>query len=43
MASNKPRPDGVPEENVYNRFHWTLYPAILGAVAAVYLLITAGG
>jgi tetrahydrodipicolinate N-succinyltransferase len=43
MAGNKPRPDHVPEENVYNGVHWMVlvtYLAAIGGVAA--LLVNAG-
>jgi hypothetical protein len=43
MAGNKPRPDHIPEENVYNGVHWMVlltYLAAIGGVAA--LLMNAG-
>ena len=43
MAASKPRPDHVPEENVYNGVHWMIvvtYVAAIGGVAA--LLMNAG-
>ena len=43
MAASKPRPDHVPEENVYNGVHWKIvatYVAAIGGVAA--LLMNAG-
>ncbi len=43
MASTKPRPDSVPEENVYNGVHWLViltYIAAIGGVAA--LMMNAG-
>ncbi|HBP58843.1 MAG TPA: hypothetical protein DD668_04615 [Alphaproteobacteria bacterium] len=43
MAGNKPRPDHIPEENVYNGVHWMVlltYIAAIGGVAA--LLMNAG-
>ena len=43
MSGNKPRPDHVPEENVYNGVHWMIlvtYLAAIGGVAA--LLVNAG-
>ena len=43
MASPKPRPDNVPEENVYNGVHWLViltYIAAIGGVAA--LMMNAG-
>ncbi|MGC6484047.1 MAG: hypothetical protein ACON4P_00095 [Candidatus Puniceispirillales bacterium] len=42
MASSKDRPENVPEENVYDKVHWTLYLAIIGVIAALYLLVQAG-
>ena len=38
MASKsdvKPRPAGVPEENVYNTTHWTIYVGYGIAVLAI--------
>ena len=43
MAATKPRPDNVPEENVYNGVHWLViltYIAAIGGVAA--LMMNAG-
>ena len=43
MAATKPRPDNVPEENVYNGVHWLViltYVAAIGGVAA--LMMNAG-
>jgi len=43
MATSKPRPDHVPEENVYNGVHWMViltYVAAIGGVAV--LLVNAG-
>ena len=43
MAVTKPRPDNVPEENVYNGVHWLViltYIAAIGGVAA--LMMNAG-
>ena len=43
MAGNKPRPDHIPEENVYNGVHWMVlltYIAAIGGVAV--LLVNAG-
>jgi hypothetical protein len=37
----KKRPKGVPEENVYLRTHWTLYIAMLAAIATLYFILTA--
>lgn len=43
MAATKPRPDNVPEENVYNGVHWLViltYIAAIGGVTA--LMMNAG-
>ena len=40
MASKK-RPSGVPEENVYDKLHWSIVIAMLMAIAALYLLVSA--
>ena len=43
MAGSKPRPDHIPEENVYNGVHWLVlltYIAAIGGVTA--LLVQAG-
>ena len=43
MAGNKPRPDHIPEENIYNGVHWMVlltYIAAIGGVAV--LLVNAG-
>ena len=42
MAKAKQRPKGVPEENVYNRLHWTHYLVLLASAGALYLIINAG-
>ena len=42
MAEHKPKPHGVPDENVYANIHWTLYIALLAVIAALYLLVVAG-
>ena len=42
MASNieqKSRPEGVPEENVYNTTHWTIYLGYGVAVLAIAALL----
>lgn len=36
------RPDSVPEENVYNNLHWTLYLMFIAFAASLYLIINAG-
>lgn len=43
-ASNaKPRPDHVPEENVYEKLHWLVIVTYLcAAVAVATMLINAG-
>lgn len=42
MASTNERPLHIPEENVYDKVHWTLYLAIIGVIAGLYLLVQAG-
>ena len=42
-SAQKPRPDHVPEENVYEKTHWLMIVAFLVAIVAVYLLITNAG
>jgi hypothetical protein len=44
MASKttKQRPAGVPEENVYNRMHWTIIVALIASAVALYLIVMAG-
>ena len=39
-SSQKPRPSGVPEENVYTSVHWMIVLTYIGAAAAIYLLIS---
>ena len=39
-SSQKPRPSGVPEENVYTAMHWMIVFAYVLAAAATYLLIS---
>jgi hypothetical protein len=36
------RPDGVPEENVYNGFHWTLFIAIIAVIGSLYVIVSLG-
>ncbi len=43
MASQKPRPANVPEENVYSKLHWMVIATYLVASAAVALLIVNAG
>jgi hypothetical protein len=38
----KERPTGVPEENVYNSLHWTLFVAVVAACVTLYLAVSAG-
>ena len=42
-SAQKPRPDNVPEENVYNKTHWLLIVTYLVAAIAVFLLISNAG
>ena len=39
-SSNKQRPDGVPEENVYTSIHWMVILSYIAAVFATFLLIS---
>lgn len=41
-ADQKPRPDNVPEENVYKKTHWSIYLSYAIAVAALFVLVQAG-
>ena len=45
MASTvqKPRPNHVPEENVYSKTHWLVVITYIVAASAVYLLISNAG
>lgn len=43
MASQKPRPANVPEENEYHGPHWLLILTYLSAVAAAAVLIVSAG
>ena len=43
MASQKPRPANVPEENVYSKMHWMVVVTYLSAAAAVAILIVNAG
>ncbi|XDZ66823.1 hypothetical protein AB8880_05390 [Alphaproteobacteria bacterium LSUCC0684] len=36
------RPSGVPEENVYDGMHWTLYIAMIAVIATLYVMVNAG-
>jgi hypothetical protein len=42
-SAEKPRPNNVPEENVYNKTHWLLIITYLVAAIAVFLLISNAG
>ena len=42
-STKKPRPNHVPEENVYEKTHWLLIVTYLVASLAVYLLISNAG
>ena len=39
-STQKQRPEGVPEENVYNSLHWTIILTYVAAGIALYLLLT---
>ena len=39
--STKPRPAGVPEENIYKRTHWTLFVAFAVVLVTGYFVIRA--
>lgn len=41
--TNKSRPAGVPEENVYNSLHWSVIIAYLAAAGALVLLLSFAG
>ena len=41
-GKHKPKPHGVPDENVYDNMHLTLYIALLAVIADLYLLVVAG-
>lgn len=40
--NTKPRPDNVPEENVYNKTHWTIFVAMVAVIVTGYFVVTAG-
>ena len=42
-SSQKPRPSGVPEENVYTSMHWMIIITYIVAATAIYLLINGAG
>ena len=37
----KPRPAGVPEENTYDKMHWTVVIALIVAAISLYFIINA--
>lgn len=41
--SSKTRPDHVPEENVYNKMHWTIIIALISVAAAIYAFVSVNG
>jgi hypothetical protein len=41
--TKKTRPSHVPEENVYNKIHWTIVIALISIVAAVYVFVQSNG
>ena len=43
MASQKTRPDNVPEENVYNGLHWMVILTYIVAIGGVAMLIMNAG
>ena len=43
MASQKARPDNVPEENVYNGLHWMVILTYIVAIDGVSMLIMNAG
>ena len=43
VSAEKPRPNNVPEENVYNKTHWLVIVTYLIAAIAVFLLISNAG
>ena len=43
MASQKKRPDNVPEENVYNGIHWMVILTYIVAIGGVAILIMNAG
>ncbi|MDA7599199.1 hypothetical protein N8835_04160 [Alphaproteobacteria bacterium] len=43
MASQKPRPANVPEENVYEKMHWMVLVTYLAAIGSVAALIVYAG
>ena len=43
MASQKARPDNVPEENVYNGLHWMVILTYIVPIGGVSMLIMNAG
>ena len=43
MASQKERPDHVPEENVYNNLHWMVLLTYIVAIGGLSMLIMSAG
>lgn len=37
--TKKERPAGVPEENVYDKLHWTVIVALVAVIAAIYFAV----
>jgi hypothetical protein len=43
VSNTKPRPDHVPEENVYEKMHWmVIVTYVCAAVAVAAMIINAG-
>ena len=43
MAGNKPRPDHIPEENVYKGVHWMVLVTYIAAIGGVAVLMVNAG
>lgn len=43
MASQKERPDNVPEENVYNNLHWMVILTYVVAIGGLSMLMMSAG
>ena len=43
MAGRRPRPDHVPEENVYNGVHWMVLVTYIAAISGVAMLLVNAG
>jgi len=41
-SQQKTKPAGVPEENVYDGMHWSIYIAIVAVAAVLYVIVNAG-